>query len=252
MEEKILVKFYESEAAKQINYLKVSLTDLQMIFNEVTKIIKGKDPVTIEELGNMIIPDINSIPPKRPKPNEDYIIEFVRSRIAEDFKGLPIKKEMIEIPAIDGIVDTILRSNSHLPGFIYNGSFEIQKGKVVIRDGVEESIIESFKVYAESPDQIKRFKSVQKLADAMNEIGNYLSVDPAFGVKLFIQGQMEYFLEYDENGDVVPTDYFIETGNAPFKWREFDAVMQNPQQGATGGTQAASNKFVDDMLAGSY
>ena len=45
----------------------------------------------------MIIPDINSIPPKRPKPNEDYIIEFVRSRIAEDFKGLPIKKEMIEI-----------------------------------------------------------------------------------------------------------------------------------------------------------
>ena len=51
----------------------------------------------------------------------------------------------------------------------------------------------------------------------MNEIGNYLSVNPTFGVKLFIQGQMEYFLEYDENGDVVPTDYFIKTGNAPFK-----------------------------------
>ncbi|WP_436417166.1 hypothetical protein KCV26_11770 [Petrimonas sulfuriphila] len=252
MEEKILVKFYESEAAKQINYLKVSLTDLQTIFNEVTKIIKGKDPVTIEELGNMIIPDIYSIPPKRPKPNEGYIIEFVRSRIAEDFKGLPIKKEMIEIPAIDGIVDTILRGNSHLPGFIYNGSFEIQKGKVVIRDGVEESIIESFKVYAESPDQIKRFESVQKLADAMNEVGSYLSINPAFGVKLFIQGQLEYMLEYGEDGNVIPTDYFVKTGNAPFKEREFDVVIPNPQQGAIGGTQTASNKFIKDLLAGSY
>ena len=252
MEEKILVKFYESEAAKQINYLKVSLTDLQMIFNEVTKIIKGKDPVTIEELGNMIIPDINNIPPKRPKPNEDYIIEFVRSRIAEDFKGLPIKKEMIEIPAIDSIVDAILRGNSQLSGFIYSDSFEIKKGKVAIREGVEESIFESFKVYAETPEQIKRYRSVQKLADAMNEVGSYLSINPAFGVKLFIQGQLEYMLEYGEDGNVVPTDYFIKTGNAPFKEREFDVVMPNPQQGGTGGTQAASNKFVDDMLAGSY
>lgn len=252
MEEKILVKFYESEAKKQINYLKISLTDLQMILNEVTKVVSGKDTATIEELANMIISDTYSIPPKRPKPNENYIIEFVRNRIAEDFKGLPIKKEMIEIPAIDSIVDAILRGNSQLSGFIYSDSFEIKKGKVAIREGVEESIFESFKVYAETPEQIKRYRSVQKLADAMNEVGSYLSINPAFGVKLFIQGQLEYMLEYGEDGNVVPTDYFIKTGNAPFKEREFDVVMPNPQQGGTGGTQAASNKFVDDMLAGIY
>ena len=213
-QEKVLVKFYEAESQKQVKALKLSEKGLQVIHDEISKMIKGKAAITIEELQSVF--EINMYDPqvRLPKPNEEAITELIINRhiAGTEMGGLEINREFIKIPSIENITDAIKNTVKDAPGFMLNGYFEINKGTVSIKQGVIEQIQESFKVYAESDIEIKRYEAAKKAADALNEVASFLQINPAYGTKILLEGEILSIIDIDETGKFIPSDYFISAG----------------------------------------
>ena len=94
-QQKVLVKFYEAELEKQVKALKLSEKGLQVIHDEISKMIKGKAAITIEELQSVF--EINMYDPqvRLPKPNEEAITELIINRhiAGTEMGGLEINRE---------------------------------------------------------------------------------------------------------------------------------------------------------------
>lgn len=208
---KIKVSYYGLEAERKINAVKNVQSALQNICDEFSKITKGKKPLKLEELKMMFVEDGYS---ERSRPNEDVIKDLVVDRYlsGKEFGGMQINREMFQIPSIEAISGAINNPIRGTVTYISEGFFILEDGMVKLRKGFTEDIKESCTVYAETPEEIKRYQLALKLADVLNEISDGFPKNPHFVTNLMFQGDLEAIVTFNDSGKFLPADTFVKTG----------------------------------------
>ena len=246
MKEKQLVKYYETEAQRELKSVQIAQKDLQRICDEFAKVTKGKKPLDISELKTMFAPSYGA-----PKADTETIKDLVFDRFAPSkmFAGLRIKRDAVELPPTDAIVAAIQNTIKEATGYLAAGYFEIVGGVVQVKDWVEQTVVEEHKVYAETDEELLRFALAKELADTLNKIQEILPPEPVFKSKLyFLDGNLDTVVESDDEGVYHPSPYFIKYGRA-VRTGSF-TVTPEPKPKETAPANADFDKYLDTLMNG--
>lgn len=203
-QEKILISFNKNAAESEIQQIERSQAKQSEIYKLLSEIIG--EPVTIEEFMSILrIGNTNA------KLLDFKIRELFISKKAPDgmINGIPVNTDIIKAPDTSAIKN--IRWSSNEVDMIHREYLSIVDGEIVKAKGYSLRVSENHKVYAETPEEIERYKLASKLAEAMNDIAKTLS-----NPNNLLSNSLKAVVSLD-NGVFHPSSFYIKRGKVSWQ-----------------------------------
>lgn len=210
MKDKIFIQFDKVEADNKISTLGAVKNQLQAVCDEFTA-LNPSFSINIDEVLSLF-DEITNPGAVIPRPNIEQIKSLILNRLLPDGKlnGLPVNiekyEELFQLPNTDNLLKKIRNTHIHAIEFLRVNYYDLDKGKVVIAPGAEEQVIESYKTYAETDEEIERLEKAKVLVSALNDICTLAKNELNFIADL------EMVVDFDESGQFIVNPDFVKNG----------------------------------------
>jgi hypothetical protein len=236
-QERILIDFDKESAEKKIQQIEFARKKLQKIYKSLTEIIG--EPISKAEFLSIFDQSYSSILIISDSRVKDL---FVSKRAPEGkIGGIPVNTDMINLPDISFMKANEITSMD--TSLLSQGYLSVENGEIVKAKNYTLRVTEEFKLYAEKPAEIERYRLAKNLSDAWNAVANSLT-DPHF-YETLREDNMRTVIDSDDVGVFHPSPYYIKTGEAVMQYSGLINGIQAPASQSKGDI---SDSYVESLL----
>jgi hypothetical protein len=213
---KQIVSVSQLAIEKELNAVKISVKQLNKVNAEINR-ITGKATKLTEIIPLLSTGNFRALVTLNEQAFRDYYLECIAP--GGRLNGVPMDGEALEAIIQQPDTSQLLQLVKGLPGgvieYFSNGLItESPQGEILFADGAETAIRERYSIFAEEGQETARFEAAKKLADALNELCEFLPENPLYKSKIDLSGELYSVLSVDEEtGRFIPADYFVKVGD---------------------------------------
>lgn len=210
-ENKILISFEEESATKKMRQITGARSSLSKIYKALTDVIG--EPVSKKEFLSIFDEGLSTA-----RINDSSVRDlFISKKVPEGMiGGVSVNIGMISTP------DTTVMKSAHLSvldkALLANDYLLIESGDIVMAKDVEVRVADEFKIYAETPEEIKRYKLAEKLASAWNNIAETLPESSYFTERLRPE-EIRTVVDSEDHGIFKPSPYYVKYGSVSLQYQ---------------------------------
>lgn len=200
---------------QELNAVTISAKQLNIVSAEINR-ITGK-VITLPEIISLLDSGIYRTSVfLNQQVFQDYYLECVAP--GSKLNGVPMDREalnaMIQHPNITELIKLVKGLPGGVVEYITDGLIvEGPQGEILLTDGAEMAIRERYTTFAEEGQETARFEAAKKLAEALNELCDFLPDNPLYKFKIELSGELYSVLSVDEvTGRFAPADRFVKLG----------------------------------------
>lgn len=234
-ENKILIDFDKEGAEKKIRRIEAARTNLSRVYKALTEIIG--EPATKDEFLSIFEDNITYTRVTDARIRDLYISKKAPAGM---IGGVPINLEMIATPDTSVIRGLPVTIDEKI--LFFHDYLSIKDGNIVTTNGYSVRATEEFKIYAETPEELKRYHLAKNLAEAWNAVAKTLE-DATFYETLRPE-HLRTVIDSDNVGIFHPSPYYIKTGKVS---EQYTGLVRTQQAGA-GGSAELSDSYIESLL----
>lgn len=244
---KIEVSVNQYAIDQEINAVNISAKQLNKVRDEINR-ITGKE-ITLPEITPLLSSgNYRALVTLNESAFRNYYLECVAP--GGRLNSIPIDSEALNTLIQHPDTSRLLQLVKGLPGgvieYIADGLVtETPQGEILLADGAETSIQERHSIFAEEGQETARFEAAKKLADALNDLCDFLPNNPLYKSKIDLSGELYSVLSVDEEtGRFIPADYFVKVGDVA----EVSGMISNYQRPEPEQRSELSDEYIRSLM----
>lgn len=232
---------------REMKAVKIAAKQLQAVRDEINR-ITGKVTKLTEIIPLLSTGNFRALVTLNQTAFRNYYLECVAP--GGKLNGLQMDGEALEALVQQPDTSQLLQLVKGLPGgvieYVSDGLItETPQGEILLAEGAEKVISERNSIFAEEGQETARFEAAKKLADALNELCEFLPDNPLYKSKIDLSGELYSVLSVDEEtGRFIPADYFVKVGDVA----EVSGMISNYQRPEPEQRSELSDEYIRSLM----
>lgn len=232
---------------REMNAVNIAARQLQKINSEI-KSLTGKSTTLNEIIPLLSSGNYRALVTLNEPAFRDYYLECVAP--GGKLNGVPMDSEALNTLIQHPDTSQLLQLVKGLPGgvieYVSDGLItETPQGEILLAEGVEKVIRDRNSIFAEEGPETARFEAAKKLADALNDLCEFLPDNPLYKSKIYLSGELYSVLSVDEEtGRFIPADYFVKVGDVA----EVSGMISNYQRPEPEQRSELSDEYINSLM----
>lgn len=239
-QERILIDFDKEAAEKKIKQIETAYDKLQALYKSLTEIIGGS--ISKEEFLS-VFENYNRF--GLLKISDSNLKELFVSKKAPEGKigGIPFNTDMINLPDISHLKSINITGADTL--FLSQGYLSVQDGDIIKAKGYSLRVSDEFKIFAETPEEVERYKLAKNLSDAWNAIAKTLPSDLYY--ETLREEHLRTVIDSDDKGVFHPAPFYIKYGRVEMQAVPVSSNI-HPVPANERKESELSNSYIESLL----